>query len=839
MTIQPGWGEQWNILSTAINEYYGGGIESAQYQQVVNMLNSGNYTMQEMESILGNIPEFNRTYNAAGELTSVSYNVSKSASSTAGNVAQEINSNVASASNTQFSNVQTITKNPQTGTVTIGDDVIKYKTGQLAPTTMKAVAGSALAALCATGVGISLGKTIDSTLYNLNPDFWDDHNMQGLNPETWGDITAGDDSLGARLFNMVFGIDETTGNPQAYISEDAFAYMTAYMGSQGALGGGNEASIDNIPYLPPSIDEDQILMPIPVARNATYCHLPVEYAINELSSSGNGYFCQIKLARDSTSATIFYISQTRDTITQEIYSREGDYIETQQYNTTSISYNGLTYYYFKTRHFSPIPQTANHYTSFGNRYGVISSDIGRDDDIAWTAGYIIFNGSITGGVDGITDQPQGIPFDGTGITNWSNIPSVLQELQNQYPGLWENRLEISPNGDTTYVYLPIGFPTGGNGIQPTTNGASQLATEPDIAGKGANATDELIKTLIDVLTHPSEGTGMDGDTDTPVKPVDPNADPRGTGENPPIIPPIGSASALWKIYNPSQGQLDTFGAWLWSSNFVDQLLKLFNDPMQAIIGLHKVFCNPPISGSGPIKVGYLVSDASANYVSNQYTEIDCGDVDLKEKFGNVFDYDGFTRISVFLPFIGFRDLDTKDVMRGKMNIKYGIDVLTGACLAKIKITRDLNSPILYTFEGNCAVQYPVSSGSYIGIVTGALGIAGSIAGTIATGGAMTPALLRAGAAIPNMHANIQHSGNISSNVGALGPKKPYIVIQRPQTQMPQSGILIEGEGHNESVMLGSLSGFVRVKKGDYNGIPGTSNELNEIRELLENGIYMA
>lgn len=834
MTIQPGWGSQWETLATAITDYYGGGIESTQYQQVVSMLNSGNYTMQEMEDILGNIPEFSRTYNSAGQLTNVTYNVSKStATSAAGSVAQQVNSNVANATQTQFGNVQTITTNPQTGTVAISDNVVKYKTGQLAPTTTKAVAGSAVAALCAASVGITLGKTIDATLYNLNPDFWEDHNMGSLNPETWGEITAGDDSFQARLFNMVFGIDEVTKNPQPYINEEAMAYMAAYMASKGAFSVGEEQSVISGSSL---FNPDYQPNPMQLTPSTIVIEMYPDQYGNHTKRTVN-FPSGVKAVGINWNNTgyVLPISTSPTTLTEERYNfvtgqTTYRYIHLNNPITTK---SGNTYYAGEYINFTPIEEYGYNFVLNSGAFG---SQYFFEDSAA-----VMYEGTIStvDGIPGITSQSGATQFDISGISDYTDIDAVLQALQTQYPGLWENRIEFSPDGTTTHVYIPVGFPTGGTGTQPTTNGATQTDTAPDIAGKGANATDELIKTLIDAITHPGTSTGMESDTDTPVPPADPNADPRGTGENPPIVPPVGSASALWKIYNPSQSQLDTFGAWLWSSDFVDQLLKLFNDPMQAIIGLHKVFCDPPVSGSGPIKVGYLVSDASANYVSNQYTEIDCGDVNLKEKFGNVFDYDGFTRVSVFLPFIGFRDLDIKDVMRGKINIKYGIDVLTGACLAKIKITRDLNSPILYTFEGNCAVQYPVSSGSYIGIVTGALGIAGSIAGTIASNGALAPALLGAGASLSSMHTNVQHSGNISSNVGALGPKKPYIVIQRPQTQMPQNGILIEGEGQNESVLLGSLTGFIRVKKGDYNGIPGTSNELNEIRDLLESGIYMA
>ena len=260
--------------------------------------------------------------------------------------------------------------------------------------------------------------------------------------------------------------------------------------------------------------------------------------------------------------------------------------------------------------------------------------------------------------------------------------------------------------------------------------------------------------------------------------------------------------------------------------------------MQAIIGLHKIYATPPVSGSGAIKVGYLVSDASANYVSAQYTEIDCGMVNLKEYFNNVFDYDPFTKVSIFLPFIGFRQLNVSDVMRGDISVKYGVDVLTGACLAKISVKRDLNDNVLYTFSGNCAVQYPVSSGSYVGIVTGLLGIAGGIAGTIASGGALAPMLMGAGASVGAMHANVEHSGNISSNAGAMGAKKPYIIIERPQTKLPLYGLEIEGKPQNETVTLGTITGHVRVKAAEFNGFNCTAGELAKIKQILESGIVI-
>lgn len=826
--IQVGWGSQWETLANAINDYYGGGVQGAQYQQVVTMLNSGEYTMAEMENILGQIPEFTRTYNSAGQLTGVSYNVaSNSAASAAGTVAQQVNSNVANATQTQFSTVQTITKDAETGAVAVSDNLIKYKTGQLAPTTAKGIPISVLQGVMAASAGITIGKNVSQLAYDNGWNYLEfaGVEMEMLNPQTWASITEGDDSLGAKAFNMILGLDEDN-NPQLYATESALAYMVGYMGATGVFGGGG--------VTPPADTSPQFHPNEPY-----YDEIVVGGSTFNVERNGNIY--TVSATGGAVSLSFYDTLNVGNRVSLAFISENPfTYSGAVSGSSTQVTHNGYTYYVafatvFQNTLYPSIPLDSSNQVDgvhTPSQVNILYSDILFD------YAYRYFNGTSQGGVEGITDQTGATQFNTSGISDWSDIAAILAALKLQYPNLWDERIEVSPDGDNVITYIPVGFPTGGTGQQPTTDGAKQSELTPDITGDGDNSTDELIKTLIDAITHPQDKTGMESNTDTPTKPVDPNGDPRGTGETPVIVIPTGSASALWKIYNPSQAQLDTFGAWLWSSNFVDQLLKLFNDPMQAIIGLHKIYATPPTSGSGAIKVGYLTSDASANYVSAQYTEIDCGTVNLKEYFNNVFDYDPFTKVSIFLPFIGFRQLNVSDVMRGDISVKYGVDVLTGACLAKISVKRDLNDNILYTFAGNCAVQYPVSSGSYVGIVTGLLGIAGGIAGTIASGGALAPMLMGAGASVGAMHANVEHSGNISANAGAMGSKKPYIVIERPQTKIPLYGVEIEGKPQNETVVLGSLTGHVRVKAAEFNGFSCTAGELVKIKQLLTSGIII-
>ena len=112
------------------------------------------------------------------------------------------------------------------------------------------VIGSVGSAIAAVSAGITLGKIIDSALYNANPDYWNSIGMQSLNPETWNSITNGDDSAFAGLFNLILGLDPTTGKSQMYMDENAFAYLAYALSQNGwfTSGGTVVTPPDNFPY---------------------------------------------------------------------------------------------------------------------------------------------------------------------------------------------------------------------------------------------------------------------------------------------------------------------------------------------------------------------------------------------------------------------------------------------------------------------------------------------------------------------------------------------------------------------------------------------------------------
>ena len=352
-----------------------------------------------------------------------------------------------------------------------------------------------------------------------------------------------------------------------------------------------------------------------------------------------------------------------------------------------------------------------------------------------------------------------------------------------------------------------------------------MDTEPTGDGSQQNQNDTVVNpdmdtTIKDVISSSgstSTGSGTPNPPDT------------GDGNSPTIVPPVGKASSLWSIYNPTLEQVNQFGSWLWSSNFVEQLKKLFSDPMQAIIGLHKVYSPVQTSGQGTIKCGYLDSGVPSKLVSEQYITVDCGSVDLQEYFGNVFDYPPYTEVSIYLPFIGIRQLDPSDVMRSTISVKYRIDVLTGACLAEVNVQRDAAGGTLYTFSGDAAVRYPVSSGSYMGIVSGLIGVATSV-----VSGNLLPAL----GGVTRLHTNVERSGSFTGNTGAMGSKVPYLIISRPQTAMADKFETLSGYPSNTYTLLSDCKGFTQVKYCHVENLSATETEKKEIERLLKEGVII-
>ena len=340
---------------------------------------------------------------------------------------------------------------------------------------------------------------------------------------------------------------------------------------------------------------------------------------------------------------------------------------------------------------------------------------------------------------------------------------------------------------------------------------------------------------------PDNPYGDDTDTggDGPNEPV--NVDPTDFPE----LPDVGVGDmGLITIYRPTFAQLQSLGGYLWTGLFdLNNFKKLFSNPMDAIVGLSIVPASPAVHTGRNFVFGNVDTGIGSNYVTTQYCSVACGSVTVKPKIKDFLDYEA-TKVSIFLPYIGFRELSTQDVMNQTLTVQYNVDVLSGACAAFIKVGK---RGVMYAYNGSCISNVPLTATNYstaiqnaiTAVASGAGIVAGAVSGA-APVTAMSAASLISSAAntVINSKPSIQRSGNLGGSAGIMSGKKPFIIIERPTYSVPDFYQNYVGRMCNKTAKLGSLSGFTMVDQIHLEGVSATAGEISEIEALLKAGVIL-
>lgn len=317
--------------------------------------------------------------------------------------------------------------------------------------------------------------------------------------------------------------------------------------------------------------------------------------------------------------------------------------------------------------------------------------------------------------------------------------------------------------------------------------------------------------------------------------------PPDNGIMPPLVIPSGDY-AMFAIYNPTKTQLHEFSAWLWgssASSILDQVGKLFSNPINSIISLHKVYCNAGGSGSYEIKLGYNSTGVTGvKKVDNPIRKIDMGTISIPEYYGDFTDYAPYASLKIYLPFIGIMSLDINEFLGGQMNVEYIVNVSTGACIANIYAIRSGLKAQLYSFSGNCMVPLPISSSNLLQNVASGM-IGGAMSGAMIGGGVGAAIGAVAGGGLNGaLQDNVSHSGQLGASCGELGYKKPYVIITRKVQREAYQFNQFYGKATNSTRYLNEVSGYTRVKSIHLEGINATKEELDKIESLLKEGVIL-
>lgn len=380
------------------------------------------------------------------------------------------------------------------------------------------------------------------------------------------------------------------------------------------------------------------------------------------------------------------------------------------------------------------------------------------------------------------------------------------------------------------------------------------------------------------------GVGLDidyleeqfGGTFEPEETDDPNEDPDepgggeseeggGGGEHDdteddipiPPLPPFGAADAGFvHMFKLTLSQMVGFATTMFTSNIWQAIKDFFSDPMDFISGVLIVPFTPTGDNVRYPKFGSNIWPNAYPLVGNQFYEADMGMLHCPKYYNSFLDFDAFTKIKIFLPYIGYKDLLADEVMDADIHVVYHIDVGTGDCVAFVEVTKDGYTQVCYQFQGNCAVRVPYGRQSFDAAVSSSLSLMGGV-GSLAVGGAMLASGGLAGAAVglgvaqiagqvgsmtadavAGQKRSMERAGALGASAGYMGIQYPYLIREIPNQSRPSNYRKLHGYPANLGGNLGSFTGYTAVESIRLDGIPCTDEEKSEIIELLRGGVLL-
>lgn len=260
-----------------------------------------------------------------------------------------------------------------------------------------------------------------------------------------------------------------------------------------------------------------------------------------------------------------------------------------------------------------------------------------------------------------------------------------------------------------------------------------------------------------------------------------------------VQPPSEERVDFFTIYEPTNENMQKIN----DAIFINAADGTTINVQQYFSSYKKFYCKIPVAGYKQLKGGRYDFGEQAPYVKEHTIVVDCGSVEIPEQYQSLLDYSPFSRLTIYLPFVGFQELDDKLVVGHTLKVQYTVDVLSGRCLAQLYVdSTDLKS---------CFAEY------------GGTIAADEIFGT-------------------DNGYNYYGAYELMTTM-QLGELSCYVLIH---TKIPLEGDIVNYKGlpTNEIVKVGDITGFVKYSSIHVDGMTATDSEKSEIESLLMSGIFV-
>lgn len=292
---------------------------------------------------------------------------------------------------------------------------------------------------------------------------------------------------------------------------------------------------------------------------------------------------------------------------------------------------------------------------------------------------------------------------------------------------------------------------------------------------------------------------------------------------------IGMLTTTYKV---TQAQTEALGRFFWGGSLFEKIKALNTSPIENVVGLTIM----PISISGNdevITIGDVDTNINGEKISNVplYT---VGSAEIKGRYQSFLDFEPYTTMHLFLPFVGFVRIDPMYVTNKTLEVIYSFDIINGLCNAMIFC----DNIYVESHQGHCGIDIPLIATNRADL---AIGLATSLFDTAVSGGDMTTiagsALKAAGDYITGFHSSRQ--GGYSPTCAWTETRNCFLVIETPNASHTSTYNHDKGRPCDTSYTIGTLSGFTVCDANiDLSGISGaTEEEKNMIRDILTSGFF--
>lgn len=312
--------------------------------------------------------------------------------------------------------------------------------------------------------------------------------------------------------------------------------------------------------------------------------------------------------------------------------------------------------------------------------------------------------------------------------------------------------------------------------------------------------------------------------------------------------PLPDLTGFAKVFKLAAVDVVDFAAWLWGTDLLDpdsvfnlETYKRINqNPMDNIMFLKVSPFDLESGANYPITIGNITYGDRDYPKMKTYTKTTIGNIQLTRYYGDYRDFPPFTRYRLFLPFIGFVDLDAHLLYDAPATLTACVNSDTFETMFEIRRTAD--NMIIGQWECNTALDFPLTSSNLAEMVGGFSGNFFKTVASAATGNykeTIKNADDTLDSAINTVIGGITIQNNAPSSNAALGASRwAYLEISRVVYNEPENYGHTQGYPCNKTLTLGNCMGYTVVKNADISGITATESERNLIMDALASGIYL-